>query len=56
MLQDEAAGGRVVVRLRPFLRYSRRMDKQLTRLERRICEAMPQLSRRRRPAQRQKPA
>jgi len=46
MLQDEAAAGRVVVPLRPFLRFSRRMDKQLGRLERRIREEIPQLARR----------
>jgi len=43
MLQDEASAGRVVVRLRPFLRFSRRMDKQLGRLERRVLKAIPQL-------------
>jgi len=46
MLQDEAAAGRVVVPLRPFLRFSRKMDKQLGRLERKVCKAIPQLGRR----------
>ena len=46
MLKDEAAAGKVIVRLKPFLRFSRRMDKQLANLERRIQEAMPQLARR----------
>jgi hypothetical protein len=46
MLQDEAAAGRVLVPLRPFLKYSRRLDKQLTRLERRTFKAVPQLTRR----------
>jgi hypothetical protein len=46
MLQNEAAAGRVIVPLRPFLRFSRRMDKQLGRLERRIRKEVPQLARR----------
>ena len=46
MLQDEAAAGRVVVPLRPFLKFSRRMDKQLGRLERNVRKAIPQLGRR----------
>ncbi len=46
MLQDEAAAGRVVVPLRPFLKYSRRIDKQLNLLERRMLKATPQLARR----------
>jgi hypothetical protein len=46
MLKDEAAAGRVVVPLKPFLRFSRRMDKQIAKLQRRICKAMPQLARR----------
>jgi hypothetical protein len=46
MLQDEASAGRVIVPLRPFLKYSRRMDKQLSRLERRTFKAIPQLARR----------
>jgi len=46
MLNDEAAAGRVVVPLRPFLKFSRRMDKQIARLERRIREEIPQLKRR----------
>ena len=46
MLQDEAAAGKVIVPLKPFLRFSRRMDKQLARLERRIQKAIPQLKKR----------
>jgi hypothetical protein len=46
MLQDEASAGRVIVPLRPFLKYSRRMDRQLSRLERRTFKSMPQLARR----------
>lgn len=43
MLQDEAAAGRVLVPLRPFLKFSRRMDKQVKRLEKKILKGMPQL-------------
>lgn len=46
MLQDEAAAGRVLVPLRPFLKFSRRMDKQLVRLEKQVRKAIPQLARR----------
>jgi len=46
MLQDEAAAGRVAVPLRPFLKFSRRMDKQLGKLERKIRKEIPQLGRR----------
>jgi hypothetical protein len=46
MLQDEAAAGKVIVPLKPFLRFSRRMDKQLARLERRVQKAIPQLKKR----------
>jgi hypothetical protein len=46
MLQDDAAAGRVIVPLRPFLKYSRRMDKQLIRLERQTFKSIPQLKRR----------
>jgi hypothetical protein len=46
MLQDEASAGKVVVPLRPFLRFSRRLDRQLAKFERRIREEMPQLARR----------
>ena len=46
MLQDEASAGRVLVPLRPFLKFSRRMDKQLRGLEKQIFAAMPQLKRR----------
>jgi len=46
MLADEASAGRVVVPLRRFLTFSRRMDKQLGRLERKILKEIPQLKRR----------
>jgi hypothetical protein len=46
MLRDEAAAGRVVVRLKPFLKFSRRLDKQLKRFERRMRESVPQLAQR----------
>ncbi len=46
MLADEASAGRVVVPLRRFLTFSRRMDKQLGRLERKILKEIPQLGRR----------
>jgi hypothetical protein len=47
MLQDEASAGRVVAPLRPYLKFSRRMDRQLARLERKTFQAMPQLKKRR---------
>jgi hypothetical protein len=43
MLQDEASAGRVLVPLRPFLKFSRRMDRQLKGLEKRLLAEMPQL-------------
>jgi hypothetical protein len=46
MLKDEEAAGKVIVPLKPFLRFSRRMDKQLTKLERRLRKQIPQLRRR----------
>jgi len=46
MLQDEASAGRVLVPLRPFLKFSRRMDRQLKGLEKKALQAIPQLSRR----------
>jgi hypothetical protein len=46
MLKDEAAAGRVIVPLRPFLKFSRKLDKQLGRLEKRIRREFPQLSKR----------
>ena len=52
MLKDEEAAGKVIVPLKPFLRFSRRMDKQLIRLERRIQKQIPQLRRRGTPGQR----
>jgi hypothetical protein len=46
MLKDEAAAGRVIVPLRPFLKFSRKMDKQLLRLEKRVRKEIPQLAKR----------
>jgi hypothetical protein len=46
MLRDEEAAGKVIVPLKPFLRFSRRIDKQLKRLERRIRRECPQVTRR----------
>ena len=46
MLQDEASAGHIMVPLRPYLRFSRRVDVSLKRLEARVCEAIPQLGRR----------
>jgi len=43
MLKDEEAAGKVIVPLKPFLRFSRRIDKQLNRLERHIQKQIPQL-------------
>jgi hypothetical protein len=47
MLQDEASAGRVLAPLRPFLKFSRRLDRQLKRLEKKTLQAIPQLNRRR---------
>jgi hypothetical protein len=46
MLQDEASAGHIIVPLRPYLKFSRRMDIQLTKLELRIRKAIPQLAKR----------
>lgn len=46
MLQDEASAGRVVAPLRPFLKFSRRLDRQLKRLERKLLKEVPQLAKR----------
>jgi hypothetical protein len=54
MLQDEASAGKVVVGLRPFLRFSRRMDRQIAKLERRVRDEIPQLARRGAISQRRK--
>jgi hypothetical protein len=53
MLQDEASAGRVLVPLRPFLKFSRRIDKQLKGLEKQVLRAIPQLARRRKSRQEQ---
>jgi len=44
MLRDEAAAGKVIVPLKPFLRFNRRMNKQVAKLERRIRKSIPQLA------------
>lgn len=55
LLADEEAAGRIVARLDAFVRFNRRIDKQLTRFERRTLKKIPQLrsrgafGRRRRP-------
>ena len=49
MLQDEASAGRIMVPLRPFLKFSRRIDVELTKLEADVCAAIPQLAKRGRP-------
>ncbi len=46
LLQDEASAGRVIVPLRPFLKFSRRMDRQLKRLEKQTLQSIPQLQHR----------
>jgi hypothetical protein len=46
MLQDEASAGRVLVPLRPFLRFSRRLDRQLKGLEKQTLKSIPQLTKR----------
>ena len=43
LLSDELAAGRVVAELGSFVRFSRRMDKQLSRLERRTLKKYPHL-------------
>jgi hypothetical protein len=43
LLRDEEAAGRVIVELGSFVRFSRRMDKQLARLQRRMLKKYPQL-------------
>jgi hypothetical protein len=55
MLQDEQAAGKVIVPLKPFLRFSRRMDRQLARLRRRIWAQIPQLARRGQQGRRERP-
>ena len=47
MLQDEASAGKVIVPLKPFLRFSRRLDKAIHRWERKYSEAYPNLKKRR---------
>jgi hypothetical protein len=43
LLTDEEAAGRVIVELAAFVRFNRRMTKQLARLERRIFRRYPEL-------------
>jgi hypothetical protein len=46
MLRDEAAAGKVIVPLKPFLRFNSKMTKRIARLERRVRKSVPQLARR----------
>jgi hypothetical protein len=43
LLSNEEAAGRILVELRPFVRFSRKIDKQLARLERQTLRKYPQL-------------
>ena len=43
LLTDEEAAGRIVARLEAFVRFNRRIDKQLVRFERRTLKKIPQL-------------
>lgn len=43
LLQDEEAAGRIIVELEGFIRFNRKIDKQLVRLERRTLRKFPQL-------------
>ena len=43
LLRDEEAAGRIIVELGSFVRFNRRLDKQLARLERRTLRKYPQL-------------
>jgi hypothetical protein len=43
LLKDEEAAGRVIVELDAFVRFNRRMNKQLSKLERRVFRRYPQL-------------
>lgn len=43
LLHNEAAAGRIVAPLNAFVRFNRKIDKQLRRLERRMLRQMPQL-------------
>ena len=45
-MRNEEAAGKVIVPLKPFLRFSRRIDKQIKQLEKRIRAECPQLARR----------
>jgi hypothetical protein len=46
LLRDEEAAGRIVVELGSFVRFSRKMDKQLARLQKRTLKRYPQLMQR----------
>ena len=47
MLQDEASAGKVIVPLKPFLRFSRKLDKAIRKWERGFLNAHPEMTRRR---------
>ena len=46
MLQDEASAGKVIVPLKPFLRFTRRLDKAISKWERQFVAAHPQATKR----------
>jgi hypothetical protein len=46
LLRDEEAAGRIVVELGSFVRFSRKMDRQLARLQKRTLKRYPQLMQR----------
>jgi len=54
LLKDDAAAGRVIVALKPFFKFSRRIDRQLHRLERRMEKEVPQLLNRQKLSSRRK--
>jgi hypothetical protein len=46
MISDEGAGGRIVVELDPFVEFNVEIDRQLSELESKMLQEMPQLQRR----------
>lgn len=43
LLRDEEAAGRIIAPLSAFVRFNRKIDKQLIKLERRTLKKIPQL-------------
>ena len=43
LLRDEESAGRIIAPLGAFVRFNRRIDKQLARLERQTLKKIPQL-------------